>query len=82
MNTSARRRRESPEIDFDAPERQAHANHAARLRRILLDQFGITPQVIAPTGDNKGFVRLTFEELETLMYDDEGEDPQDGDERE
>lgn len=77
MNTSTRRRRDPDVPALDTPERQAHACHAEKLRRILADQFGIRPQMVAPTSDNKGVVRLTFAELETLMYDDDDEGDED-----
>lgn len=54
-----------------SPDELAHAEHAQELLQILREDFHVEPERCVPTGDGKGFVRLTFDQLETLLYDDE-----------
>lgn len=56
----------------DTPEARAHMEHALELREVL-GEYGIRPEMVAPTRDGSGLVRLTFAELETLIYEDDDE---------
>lgn len=49
----------------------AHAAHADQLRKILHEQYGVDAELIAPTRDNRGHVRLNFAQLEKIMYEPE-----------
>lgn len=50
----------------DTPEARQHAEDAETLREELKD-FGVAPEMIAPTRDNSGHVRLNFEQVGKLI---------------
>lgn len=54
----------------DTPEARQHAEHAREIRS-WLREIGVEPEVVAPTRDGKGHVRLNFDQVETLLFDDE-----------
>jgi hypothetical protein len=55
----------------DSPEEREHAQHAEELAEILKEDFDIEPEKCIPTGDGRGYVRLTFAQVEKLIYEDE-----------
>jgi hypothetical protein len=56
---------------YTSPEAIAHAAETDELRELLINEYGITPEKIAPTGDGRGHVRLNFEQLRKLIFEDE-----------
>lgn len=54
----------------NTPEARQHAQHAVRIRK-WLNELGIHPEVVAPTRDGRGHVRLNFDQVETLLFEDE-----------
>lgn len=56
----------------DTPEAREHARRAVQIRE-WLNEMGISPEVVAPTRDGKGHVRLNFDQVETLLFEDEEE---------
>lgn len=73
VRTRRRRGYRSDSASRNSPEERQHAQHAQELREILQEEFGIVPERCVPTGDFQGFVRLTFAQLEKLMYEDDPE---------
>lgn len=70
-SSRTRRQRGYQQNKHDSPEEITHATEAQDLYENLRDDFGIEPERCVPTGDGKGFVRLTFAQLKKLMYEDE-----------
>lgn len=60
-----RPRRESIDVP-DTPEARAHADEAVQIRSEL-EAFGIEPEQVAPTRDNRGHVRLSFAQVRKLL---------------
>lgn len=59
----------------DTEEARKHAEDAQMLREELKD-FGVAPEMVAPTRDNSGHIRLNFEQISKLIdrvYDLEDE---------
>lgn len=50
----------------DTPQARQHAEDAESLREELKD-FGVAPEMIAPTRDNSGHIRLNFEQMGKLL---------------
>lgn len=50
----------------DTPEARQHAEDAASLREEL-KEFGVAPEMVAPTRDNSGHIRLNFEQMNKLL---------------
>lgn len=50
----------------DTPEARQHAEDAEILREELRD-FGVAPEMVAPTRDNTGYVRLNFAQVNKLL---------------
>lgn len=50
----------------DTPEARQHAEDAETLREELRD-FGVAPEMVAPTRDNTGYVRLNFAQVNKLL---------------
>ncbi len=50
----------------DTPEARQHAEDAQRLREELKD-FGVAPEMVAPSRDNTGYVRLNFAQVNKLL---------------
>lgn len=50
----------------DTAEARQHAEDAASLREELKD-FGVAPEMVAPTRDNSGHIRLNFAQMNKLL---------------
>lgn len=57
----------------DTPEARQHAEHAREIRE-WLREIGVEPEVVAPTRDGAGHVRLNFDQVETLLFAPEDEE--------
>lgn len=64
-----------PEPDFNDPKVVKHYEECVELKRILAEDFDVRPEIIKPTMDCRGHVRLTFGEVYELIYDEQGSPP-------
>lgn len=54
----------------NTPQARRHAEHATRIRE-WLREMGVCPEVVAPTRDGRGHVRLNFDQVERLLFENE-----------
>ncbi len=54
----------------DTRQAREHAEHAVKIRE-WLNELGVHPEVVAPTRDGRGHVRLNFAQVETMLFEDE-----------
>lgn len=55
-----------PDVDLDSPEARAHADEAQRLEDVLT-KLGAPAEMVKPTLDFKGHVRMNFDQIWRLI---------------
>lgn len=68
-HTQRQPRKERPRREYQVPDTQearAHAEDAVNLREDLKD-YGVDPQMVAPTRSGEGHVRLNFDQANQLL---------------
>lgn len=51
----------------DTPEARDHAQEARDMDQLLRTDFGIEPEQVMPTRDGRGYIRLTFDDMQKLI---------------
>lgn len=70
QNKAQRRRRPTPDVP-NTPEARAHAEEAKEVEELLKTEFGVEAEMVRPTRDGRGHVRLNFDQLYSLIYEPE-----------
>lgn len=53
--------------EFDTPEAREHAREADDLKAVLAKEFGVEPEIVAPTRNMQGHVRMNFDQVWDLV---------------
>lgn len=51
----------------DTPEARDHAAEAEEMRAALHDDLGVDPEMVAPTRDFRGHVRMNFDQADDIL---------------